>query len=87
MDKMFTGVAIAQLEEAGKLSFEDKIDKHLKDYPKEVADKVNIHQILTHTEGFPSYLNNRYKQRLKQLKTVADHLELFKDEPLLFEPG
>src|ERR1051326_2059308 len=48
MDKMFTGVAIAQLAEKGKLKFSDPIGKCLPDYPnKEVAEKVTIHQLLT----------------------------------------
>lgn len=49
MNKMFTSVAIAQLAERGKLSFDDPIVKHLPDYPNpEVAAKVTIHQLLTH---------------------------------------
>src|SRR5204862_1753056 len=52
MNKMFTAVAIAQLAQAGKLSFTDTVGKHLADYPnKEVADKVTIHHLLTHTSG------------------------------------
>jgi CubicO group peptidase (beta-lactamase class C family) len=43
MNKMFTAVAIAQLAEAGKLTFEDTIGQHLPDYPnQEAAKKVTI---------------------------------------------
>ncbi len=56
MNKMFTAVAIAQLAEQGKLSFDDTISKHLPDYPnKTIADKVTIHQLLTHTSGMGIY--------------------------------
>jgi CubicO group peptidase (beta-lactamase class C family) len=88
MNKMFTAVAIAQLAEQGKLSFDDKVGKFLPDYPnKDVASKVTIHHLLTHTSGLGSYWNARFDARRAQIKTVADYLGLFADEPLLFEPG
>ncbi|MEN3330909.1 MAG: hypothetical protein V7641_274 [Blastocatellia bacterium] len=88
MNKMFTAVAIAQLAEQGKLSFDDKVGKLLPDYPnKDVASKVTIHHLLTHTSGLGSYWNAKFDARRAQIKTVADYLALFADEPLLFEPG
>src|SRR4051794_36841612 len=48
MNKMFTAVAIAQLAQTGKLAFTDNVGKHLYYPNKEVADKVTIHQLLTH---------------------------------------
>jgi CubicO group peptidase (beta-lactamase class C family) len=48
MNKMFTGVAIAQLAEQGILSFSDIIEKYLPEYPKAMAEKVRIHPILRH---------------------------------------
>lgn len=88
MNKMFTAVAIAQLVEQGKLAFDDKVGKVLPDYPnKEVASKVTIHHLLTHTSGLGSYWNAKFDARRAQIKTVADYLALFADEPLLFEPG
>lgn len=40
MGKMFTSAAIAQLVQAGRLTFDDKLAKVLPDYPnKEVASK------------------------------------------------
>ncbi|MEK7407415.1 MAG: serine hydrolase domain-containing protein, partial [Acidobacteriota bacterium] len=52
MNKMFTGVAVAQLAQAGKLSFSDPLGKHLTDCPnKDVASKVTVHHLLTHTGG------------------------------------
>jgi CubicO group peptidase (beta-lactamase class C family) len=88
MNKMFTAVAIAQLVERGKLSFTDTIAKLLPDYPnKAVAEKVTVHQLLTHTSGMGSYFNRKFQANQNNLKTVADYLPLFVDEPLAFEPG
>jgi CubicO group peptidase (beta-lactamase class C family) len=88
MNKMFTSVAIAQLAQAGKLSFTDTIAKQLPDYPnKEVADKITIHQLLTHTSGLGMYWNNKFMAQREKLLTVAGHLPLFAADPLLFPPG
>ena len=89
MNKMFTAVCIAQLAEQGKLSFDDKMGKFLPDYPSaDVRDKVTIHQLLTHTSGVPDYFNEEYQAGAKaRFRTVQDFVDLFKDKPLLFEPG
>ena len=88
MNKMFTAVAIAQLAQAGRLSFTDTISKHLPDYPnKEVAGKVTIHQLLTHTSGMGLYWNEKFMAQREKLLTVAAHLPLFVNDPLSFTPG
>ncbi len=86
--KMFTGVAIAQLVEDGKLSFQDSVGKHIPDYPnQEVATRVTVHHLLTHTSGLGHYLDEKYMATRKSLRTIDDFVDLFIDEPLLFEPG
>jgi CubicO group peptidase (beta-lactamase class C family) len=88
MNKMFTAVAVAQLSQAGKLSFTDTVAKYLPDYPnKEVAEKVTIHQLLTHTSGMGMYWNEKFMAQRDKLLTVAAHLPLFATDPLLFPPG
>ncbi|HMG73549.1 MAG TPA: serine hydrolase domain-containing protein [Pyrinomonadaceae bacterium] len=84
INKSFTSVAIAQLAQQGKLAYTDTIAKHLPDYPnKGVAEKVTIHQLLTHTSGLGDYLT----RDLAAAKTLRDLLPLFVNQPLLFEPG
>jgi CubicO group peptidase (beta-lactamase class C family) len=88
LNKMFTAVAIAQLAQEGKLDFQDRIDKHLPDYPNSaVAGKVTIHHLLTHTSGLGSYWNAEYEAKRASLTTVAAHLPLFANDPLAFSPG
>jgi D-alanyl-D-alanine carboxypeptidase len=88
MNKMFTGVAICQLVEEGYLSFETTIGEVLPDYPNEQAkEKVTVHHLLTHRSGIPSYWNEAYSQRWREIRTVVDLLSLFAMEPLNFEPG
>jgi CubicO group peptidase (beta-lactamase class C family) len=88
MNKMFTGVAIAQLAQAGRLNFNDPISKHLPDYPnKAVAEKVTIHQLLTHTSGIASYSIEAFKAQREKLTTIAAYFPLFVNETPSFPPG
>jgi CubicO group peptidase (beta-lactamase class C family) len=88
INKSFTSVAIAQLAQQDKLSFNDPISKYLPDYPnKTVANKVTIHQLLTHTSGMGMYFNDEFMKRRASLKTLADLLPLFVNDTLDFEPG
>jgi CubicO group peptidase (beta-lactamase class C family) len=88
MNKMFTAVAIAQLAEQGRLAFGDKVGKHLPAYPnEEVAQKVTIHHLLTHTSGLGSYWGEEFAAKRASLLTVGDHLPLFASKPLDFAPG
>src|SRR5260221_10600590 len=87
MNKMLTGVAIAQLAEQGKLSFRDSISKHLPGYPRDIAEKVTVHHLLTHTSGMGSYWNEKFEASWARLRTVNDFLALSLGDPLSFEPG
>jgi CubicO group peptidase (beta-lactamase class C family) len=90
MNKMFTAVAVAQLAEAGKLSFEDPLARFLPDFPdKESAAKIRLKHLLTHTSGLGSYFSNeRFAEGSRErFRTVDDFMELAKGEKLAFEPG
>ncbi len=52
MEKMFTAVAILQLVKTGKLKLDGPVGTYLPDYPnKEIASKVTIRELLSHTGG------------------------------------
>ena len=88
MNKMFTGVAVAQLAQAGKLSFDDPVGMYLPDYPNaEVAEKVTIHHLLTHTSGIGDYWDELFNAHWWEIKTVGQLVELAAHKPLEFQPG
>ncbi len=88
INKMFTGIAIAQLQAAGKLDWQDTVGKHLPDFPnKKIRDQVTIHQLLTHTSGVGDYFNPTHDARRHELDTQQEFLDTFVDQPLAFEPG
>lgn len=88
MNKMFTGMAIMQLLQAGKLSPDANVGRYLPDYPnKAVADSVSIHELLTHTSGMGNFWEAHENLAKEKYKTVDDYLALFVNTPLLFKPG
>jgi CubicO group peptidase (beta-lactamase class C family) len=88
--KMFTAVAVAQLVEQGKLSYTDTVGKLLPDYPnKEVAAKVTVHHLLSHTSGMIGgrALVEKVPNPPMTLRTIDEMAKLFVSEPLSFPPG
>jgi CubicO group peptidase (beta-lactamase class C family) len=63
--------------------------KVVPDYPnKEVASKITIHQLLTHTSGLGDFFGKVFQDSSKdRFTTIESHLPLFAEKPLLFEPG
>jgi CubicO group peptidase (beta-lactamase class C family) len=74
INKSFTAVAIAQLAERGKLSLADPVSKYLgPDWlPREVADKITIEHLLTHTAGLGSYFNDTFMAGSRERFRVVD---------------
>lgn len=88
MNKMFTSVSVAQLVQAGKLKYTDTVADVLPDYPnREVARKVTIHQLLTHTSGLGDIFGPEFQKKKDSLREIKDYVQLFADKPLRFEPG
>jgi CubicO group peptidase (beta-lactamase class C family) len=55
LTKMFTGVAIHQLAQQGKVDYGEKLGAYLEGLPAKTADKVTLHHLLTHTSGLGNY--------------------------------
>ena len=88
MTKQFTSVAILQLMEQGKLSLQDSIQKFIKGFPYK-GYKITIENLLTHTSGIKDYTQLDIQDPFIRRKdfTPIEVINLFKDEPLEFEPG
>jgi CubicO group peptidase (beta-lactamase class C family) len=88
MNKMFTGVAVLQLAQAGKLKLDDPLGKYLTNYPnKELAAKVTISDLLTNTGGTGDIWGPEYDKHRLELRTLQDYINLYGSRPLRFEPG
>jgi CubicO group peptidase (beta-lactamase class C family) len=91
MNKMFTSVAIAQLVEKGKLSYDDPLAKFIPDFPNaEAAKKIQIKHLLTHTAGLGGYFSEKYDAMSRaKIRTVDDMMKLAREDEkdIKFEPG
>jgi CubicO group peptidase (beta-lactamase class C family) len=83
MSKMFTAIAIAQLVEAGKLSYNDLVSKHLPNYPAERIQGMTIHHLLSHTSGIGFFDLNE----IAFMTTVSQMLGAKIVETTPFKPG
>jgi CubicO group peptidase (beta-lactamase class C family) len=96
--KAFTGVAICQLVESGRLA---GLDTRLRDCVDpallgRLDERITIHHLLTHTSGITSYFKEDVEpdfsvlwrdRPVYRMCGPRDFLPMFVDEPMKFEPG
>jgi len=88
INKIFTGLAVGQLVEQGKLSYDDPLSKFL-DFPNpESAKKIQIKHLLSHTSGLAregsAMTDSSLIDRQTTVKAMVAALE---GKPLVFDPG
>jgi D-alanyl-D-alanine carboxypeptidase len=88
MNKMFTATSVLQLLQAGKINLSDPLGKYLPDYPnKDLASKVTIHHLLTHTGGTGDFFGPEFDKHRLELRTLQDYVRLYGERGLAFDPG
>lgn len=102
ISKPITCVIASKLYENGKLDLDKPINEYIEDLPafkfQDKEYKITSRQLMTHTSGIRHYKNQDDKSNdkdtafkefylNKQFKTTKDALDLFKNDPLLNEPG
>ncbi|MBU0561768.1 MAG: beta-lactamase family protein, partial [Bacteroidetes bacterium] len=87
--KQFTAVLILQLVEAGKIDLNKTISDYLPYYREDNGKRANIHQLLTHTSGIPSYtgLPNFADEISKTKSNPKDFVVKHCSGDFEFEPG
>ena len=84
MTKAFTGVAIMQLQEQGKLNVYDPISQYISDIPDEWKS-ITIRQLLSNTSGLPNNIDE--KEQVLGNGIEEKNWELVKTLPMEFKPG
>ena len=84
----FTGIAVMQLVERGKLSLDDDISKYVPELPMQ-GHRVAIRQLLNHTSGIVDYhyLGDPIESTSRQPKALDEVMALYAGKRWANEPG
>ncbi len=85
--KQFTSMLIMQLREQRKLTLEDSVCDYVAPCP-DAWRPVNIHHLLTHTSGIPTYTGQKAWREKMMVPLTTDQVMAFvRDLPLQWVPG
>jgi CubicO group peptidase (beta-lactamase class C family) len=83
INKTFTALAIAQLVQDGRVGLDDKLARHLPDYPnRSAAERITVRDLLTHRSGVATFMRADFGDI-----SVAEMVTRVGSEPQAFEPG
>lgn len=89
--KQFTAAALLQLQEAGRLSVEDRLARWVPDFPR--AADISLARMLTHTSGLGEYLDTDGKVEVMLQRARLDYdrsamlAMMAATHPVIGEPG
>lgn len=82
--KQFTGVAVQQLVQAGRVRLSDPLGRHVRGLPPPVG-AVEVRHLLHQTSGLPDYLDENFEwDRPLSWEAVLNAVSI---KPALFRPG
>lgn len=86
ISKQFTAAAILMLEEEGKLSLDDHVEKFVPGLTR--GNEVTVRQLLSHTSGYQDYWPQDYVPPFMLTAVTSQKiLDLWARKPLDFDPG
>lgn len=90
VSKVLAVAGIMQLVEQGRVDLDATIQTYLPYYP-EKRWPITVRQILTHTSGTRHYRQGEFGEygllRYRHFESFEEATELWRDDPLLYEPG
>jgi CubicO group peptidase (beta-lactamase class C family) len=86
ISKPITAMAVMQLVERGKLNLDAPIQTYCPAFPQKQWP-ITTRLLLGHLAGVRHYKNDAEFLSTKHYNTIVEGLEMFKDDPLLSEPG
>jgi D-alanyl-D-alanine carboxypeptidase len=84
----FTGIAVMQQVERGRLSLDDEISKYVPEFPMQ-GHHVTVRQLLNHTSGIVDYhyLGDPIEATSRQPKALDEVMALYAGKNWVNEPG
>src|SRR6202163_3382259 len=84
----FTGIAVMQQVERGKLSLDDDISRFIPEFPLQ-GHRVSVRQLLNHTSGIVDYhyLGDPIEATSRQPKALDEVMALYAGKNWVNEPG
>jgi len=86
VSKPITAVAVLQLAERGSLDLDSPVQKYVPAFP-EKAWPLTVRHLLGHLGGIRHYRSQAEVNSTRRYTSLTEALEIFKDDPLLYEPG
>lgn len=85
VSKPITAVAVMQLAEQGRLDLDAPIRRYVPEMP-EKPWPITVRQLLCHQGGVRNWTEDEFVST-RRYPTLADSVGLFRDDPLVHEPG
>ncbi len=86
VSKSLTAIGLMKLVQQGKVKLDDDIRNYTTEYPDK-GKTIRVRHLLSHQSGIRHYTSRSDAMRSEFYPTVNEALSIFKDDPLLFEPG
>jgi len=84
ISKCITGLALGKMMEDGIVDLDESFYTYVPYYPKKKYD-FTLRQLACHSAGIRGYRGKEFA--LNQDYSIKEGIEIFKDDPLFFEPG
>ena len=91
VSKAVTAVAVLQLVERGVVGLDDAIQQYFPSFPDK-GSRISIRHLLTHTSGIRHYRQSDFPEESdyeirRSYDSIEEAIGIFKNDPLLFQPG
>lgn len=86
LSKIFTAVAVMQLQEQGLLDLDQDLNRYLPDLSK-AWQGLTVHHLLSHQSGLPDLINRWPRKRLDKMGFEALKAHFLQEPKLQFVPG